>query len=324
MKRSGQHAPYLSKLQEKFGHSTGKALGELEGVWQLDQPLARYTSLQVGGIAEALFSPVTVEALQELLRITLQADIPLFYLGKGTNLIIKDKGIRGIVVVLGREFQGIQQQEDDISDPGQVVVRAGGGVRLSRLVSFTREVGLTGLEFAVGIPGSVGGAVKMNAGTGLGTFGDLLLTATILDRGGEQRVLNKEELAFSYRTSHLPAGSVVIEARLALQRGEKHHITRQIALLEQRRRDTQPLTLPNAGCIFRNPLPCHAGQLIDEVGLKGIRIGDAQVSEKHANFIVNLGQATAKEVLQLIEQIKEVVYRQVHIELEEEVQIVGE
>lgn len=309
-----------AKLQEHFGEVTGRALAELPGRWKVDQPLHPYTSFRIGGVADALFIPASVESLQALLRIALRSGIPLFPLGNGSNLLVKDKGIRGIVILLGQAFRLLQVE----TGGEEAIWRVGAGVRLARLVHQAREAGLTGLEFAVGIPASVGGALKMNAGTPHGTFGDVVLSATVLESNGEKRKLTLPEMGLAYRTSSLPAGCIVIEVQLRLRRGDRHLIYQQIAALDQRRRETQPLAFPSAGCIFRNPFPWRAGQLIDGAGLKGFRIGDAQVSTQHANFIVNLGQATAREVLALIDHIKNEVYRRYRLTLEEEVQIVGE
>lgn len=278
-----------------------------------DEPLSQHTSLKIGGPADVLVVPRSLGDLQGLVMRSHEAKTPLFVMG-GSNLLVRDGGIRGIVLKLS-QFQ-------KMTDLDEARIEAEGGVLLSRLARHAFERDLSGFEFALGIPGTVGGAVVMNAGTREGEMADVLTGVRIMEPNGEVRTLKRNEMTFGYRTSRLPRG-VIVSACLKLYPSGRAEIQRRMQGFINRRKATQPLTLPNAGSIFKNPNGTFAAKLIETVGLKGHRIGDAQVSERHANFIVNRGKALAKDVFQLIRLIGKRVEEQTGITLELELRIVG-
>ncbi|MBI3609322.1 MAG: UDP-N-acetylmuramate dehydrogenase [Nitrospirae bacterium] len=293
-----------------------EAIQAVEGEIRWHEPLSLHTTLKIGGPADVLVIPKDLEALARLVRQARKAPgrpVPLFVMG-GSNLLVRDGGMRGIVVKLSR----LQR----ITDLDETRIEAEGGVPLSRLARHALERGLSGLEFALGIPGTVGGAVVMNAGTREGEMSGVLIGARILEPNGEVRTLGREDMEFGYRWSRLPPG-VIVGARLKLHQAGRADIRRRMAGFIDQRKATQPLTLPNAGSIFKNPDGTFAAKLVETVGMKGHRIGDAQVSERHANFIVNLGRATAKDVLKLIRLIGKRVEKETGITLELEIRIVG-
>ncbi len=300
----------MKKSDEK---NLREAVRGIEGEIRWDEPLRRHTTLKIGGPADVLVIPKDTEALARLVRQARPLDAPVFVMG-GSNLLVRDGGIRGIVVKLTR-FQRI-------TDPDETEIEAEGGVALSRLSRHALARGLGGLEFALGIPGTVGGAVVMNAGTREGEMSDLLTGVRIIESDGTIRMLSRGEMAFGYRWSRFPRG-VIVSARMKLRKAGKTEIQRRMEGFTDRRKATQPLTWPNAGSVFKNPNGTFAARLVEAVGLKGRRIGDAQVSERHANFIVNRGHATAKEVLQLIRLIGKRVEDETGITLELELKVVG-
>ncbi|HLC27738.1 MAG TPA: UDP-N-acetylmuramate dehydrogenase [bacterium] len=284
--------------------------------------LGKYTSLRIGGPAQILALPRTVEALKELLVRARRAGLPVFLLGQGSNLLAPDEGIRGIVVSLRQGFDQIEL------GPGVAkehwLLRAGAGVKLQKLVRFSADRNLEGLEFADGIPGSVGGAVAMNAGTRYGEIALVLDSARVLDSNGEVRNWKRAEIPFSYRSSHLPSGSVVLEAVFVLHSGDPAEIRRRMTEYQQYRRRSQPLSSLSAGSIFKTPAGASAGALIDQAGLKGMQRGGAEVSTRHANFIVNRGGATAADVLALMAEVVERVRLHSGIVLEPEIRFLAE
>jgi UDP-N-acetylmuramate dehydrogenase len=290
--------------------------------------MARYTSLRVGGPADILVEPAT---LQELLAVNAWArerNVPVLWLGNGTNLVVRSGGIRGLVVslrhVLKQLFPCDGSHWDRLRPGDQVHVRAGAGVPLTRLVHLAIQQGLVGLSFAVGIPGTIGGAIAMNAGTEIGSMWDAVVSIRLLEADGHIVELSSADVPVSYRCAKLPAGSVALEATLRAVKGEAREVREEIRRLYHHRLHSQPLSQPNAGSVFKNPPGERAGRLIDQLGLKGYRMGDAQVSPTHANFIVNLGQASPDDVLALVQHIKASVYTHMGLLLEEEINIVGE
>jgi UDP-N-acetylmuramate dehydrogenase len=254
--------------------------------------------------------------------------MPLTYLGNGSNLIVRTGGIRGLVVSLHEatnQVSTLTPCRDQEAQPADLVrVRVGAGVPLTRVLHLVIRDGLKGLSFAVGIPGTVGGAVVMNAGTEVGATWDAVECVKLLLPHGEMVDVTPAEVEVGYRFAALPQHSVVLEATLRAERGNPLEVREEVRQLYRCRRDSQPLSYPNAGSIFKNPPGEHAGRLIDQLGLKGYRIGDAQVSVKHANFLVNCGQASVGDVLALIDYVKDHVLAHTGILLEEEVRIVGE
>jgi len=288
----------------------------IKGRVLFDEPLTRYTSFGIGGPADIMVFPRDLEDLKAALALAREHKVPFFFIGGGTNLLVMDKGIRGMVVNLSRSLNGIAVNGE--------TVRAGGGARVSRLPNYCCKKGLAGLEFLAGMPGTVGGAVKGNAGAWGNSIGDVLSWVRVLGAEGGERVYIREALDFSYRSSSLPAGDVVVEAAFSLKADDPAIIRARIRRFLNTREEKQPMIVRSAGSIFKNPPGDYAGRLIEAVGLKGLRQGNAQISPKHANFIVNLGGATATDVLSLIDLARERVREEAGIELEMEIQVVGE
>lgn len=283
----------------------------------LNEPLAPYTTWKIGGPADCLVIPATKEKLAETLAILKRNGTPWFLIGRGSNLLIADKGIRGVVLKLGEAFEQIRIDRN--------TVYAGAGYSLIKLSVQAGKAGLTGLEFAGGIPGSVGGAVYMNAGAHGSDISRILKQAEVALDSGELVMMQKDDLKFHYRDSVLHhMQGVVTETVFELQYGDRKEIAGAMATYKDRRLRTQPLQSPCAGSTFRNPEHHHAAKLIEEAGLKGTRIGGAEVSTLHANFIINTGQATAEDVLTLIEYIQKTVNEKYGIQLITEVKLVGE
>ncbi len=295
-----------------------------KGEIRRDEPLSRHTSFGIGGPADVLAYPADRNDLMALLREIKANGTPFFILGGGTNLLVRDGGFRGVVVSL-KNLRAIALEREYRSIGGSfAVVLAEAGVSLPKLLAFTAEEGLTGFEFAAGIPGTVGGAVCMNAGTAAGEIGDVIDTVTLITAEGGLVTREQQEMGFGYRTSSIPEGHVVLDMRVALRRGEKDRIQARINDLLDARKRKQPSGLPNAGSMFRNPHEESAGKLIEAAKLKGRRVGDAQVSDKHANFIVNLGNAKAADVISLMDLVKQTVLDVHGVRLEPEIKIVGE
>ena len=289
-----------------------------------NEPLSRHTSFGIGGPADLLVYPADSDDLAALLREISAQKLNCIVLGGGTNVLVRDGGFRGVVVSL-RRMNAIKVEREYRSLGGTyAVVYAEAGALLAKVISFTANEALTGLEFATGIPGTVGGAVCMNAGTAEGEMGDVVETVTLLTPGGELVTRSKEEMGFGYRTAGVPTGSVVVSAFLQLRHDEKKKIEAKVKALMDKRKERQPWGLPNAGSIFKNPLDESAGKLIESAGLKGRTVGNAQVSEKHANFIVNRGKATAADVLALMEIVKQTVLDVHGARLEPEIKVIGE
>jgi len=278
--------------------------------------LSRHTSWRIGGPAEVLAIPAEARDLRLILSYAKDKGIPLTIIGNGTNLLVPDHGVKGIVIKIGEgmAYYGINSCN----------ITAGAGISLSRLVTAARDAGIGGLEFLAGIPGTLGGAVVMNAGAHGACIGNILREVTVMDRDGMITSLKPRDLGLGYRTSNLKDSSVIVqEALLAGYPEEKDIIAEKIMAYITTRKKFQPLGYPNAGSVFKNPPGYAAGKLIEEAGCKGMRIGNAQVSDKHANFIINLGGATAEDVLTLINEISERVYKSSGIRLELETCILG-
>jgi UDP-N-acetylmuramate dehydrogenase len=286
-----------------------------------DVPMSQYTFLLIGGPADVMAFPRDEADLKDLLVFANTKNYPLFILGSGTNLLVRDGGIRGIVVSMAEGFKDISWQQASGGTVGAVV---GVGVSLARMVSICTERGLTGLEFACGIPGTVGGGVIMNAGAYGHEMKDVTEGVEILDRKGKRGFLSRGDLASAYRSADIPEGAVVVRVHMRFKKKGPAEIKKRINDYRERRKLTSNIKLPNAGSIFKNPEGEVAGKLIEEAGLKGVRSGDAQVSEVHGNYIVNLGNAKAKDVLVLISLIRDRIYRLKGIVLEPEIKVVGE
>lgn len=287
------------------------------GQFQINAPMARYTTFRVGGPADILVSPNTQDEVCTLLQAIAAEQVPCTILGNGSNVLVLDKGIRGVVLKLGNALNDLMIQGT------HVTVEA--GVLLSRLATAAADAGLTGLEFASGIPGSLGGAILMNAGAYGGEIGNLVRTVTVVDPKGQVRTLNREQMGFRYRHSVvMETGDTILAATLELAPDDPAAIHDRIRELTQKRITKQPLNFPSAGSTFKRPLGYFAAALIDQAGLRGYRVGDAQVSEKHTGFVVNRGHATATQILQLMDDVKEKVHAISGVWLEPEVRILGE
>ena len=283
------------------------------------EPLARHTSFRIGGPADLLVVPESVEELALVLRAAGGCAARVTLLGGGSNVLVGDRGVRGVVVKLGRGFARVEWHEGE----GGAEVRAGAAANLGRLARAAATRGLAGLEHAEGIPGTVGGALFMNAGAYGGDVAGAAIAVEGLDASGEPAVLPREALGFRYRGAALPPRFVVTAVRFALRREDPAAVRRRLEEVRQHRVASQPHGRANAGSIFKNPAGDHAGRLIDVVGLKGARVGRARISERHANFIVNEGGASAEDVKGLMDLAQRVVWERSGIWLEPEVRFVG-
>lgn len=281
-----------------------------------EEPMKKHTTFRVGGVADYFVCPKRAE-LPKLLQMAEKYHLPVTVIGNGSNLLVGDKGIRGLVVEIGAGMK-------EITVTG-TTVRAGAGALLSQVAAAAASAGLSGMEFAAGIPGSIGGAVTMNAGAYGGEMKDIIQEVTVLTPDGKEQTLSVEELDLSYRHSCVPKqGYVVLEAVLSLTPAPEEEIREKMADLRNRRVEKQPLEYPSAGSTFKRPEGYFAGKLIMDAGLRGYRVGDAQVSEKHCGFVINRGNATAAEILQLMQKVQERVKEQFGVTLEPEVKRIGE
>lgn len=282
-----------------------------------NEPMKYHTSFKIGGNAQLLISVTTYEELQELLRLCREENVPVFILGRGSNLLVSDKGIDGVVITLEGVFKNISLVDDD-------EIFCGAGVSLARLCNFAYENSLSGLEFAWGIPGSAGGAAFMNAGAYGGEMKDVLISCRHIDTDFNQGTFNKEELALSYRHSIYSESNYIITGLLLkLKKDSQVEIRNRMDDYMKRRKDKQPLDYPSAGSVFKRPEGYFAGTLIEQSGLKGYSIGGAQVSQKHAGFIINTGNASCCDVLNLVEHIQNTVKDKYGVSLECEIRPVG-
>jgi UDP-N-acetylmuramate dehydrogenase len=282
-------------------------------------PMSGWTTFRVGGPAEALYEPVQVEELRELILGLAQRDIPHFMVGRGSNLLVLDQGVDGVVVVLAGAFTEIRH---DQTEDG-AVVHAGAGASLGDLLSYCRRNGFAGLEFAAGIPGSVGGGVVMNAGAFGGEMGEKVLGLTALSGHGETIQLARSQMVFSYRSLKWEQSTVITHVRFRVEKEPPDVVRDRIAANLKRRKMMQPVDDPSAGCAFKNPPNEYAGRLIEAAGLKGSKIGGAMVSPRHANYIVNAGGATAADILALMDMIQREVRRKFGIHLDQEIRVLG-
>lgn len=287
----------------------------LDGVVKRDEPLARHTSFRVGGPARLFIECDSLSDLRTALEVLADAGLDWIVLGKGTNVLVSDEGFDGAVLVLGSGFRHWTLDGTRL--------RAGAGVPLAVLVQAAYRSGLTGLEFAVGIPGTLGGALVMNAGSGSEWIDRITGSVTVFDPGRGLNVLGSAEISWGYRRSSLSGAGVVVEATLRLEQGEVGRIRQVMEASLRRRRRTQPVGAACAGSVFTNPPGDSAGRLIEAAGLKGARIGGAMVSDVHANFIVNTGGATASDIASLIRRVREAVSEVHGVELRPEIRFVG-
>lgn len=312
-------------VQSKIMTPSFSWLQKIKGEVRRDELMLNHTSLRIGGPADFFIVPQSLRDLRIIFKS--KGDTPVFVLGEGTNLLVRDKGIRGIVVSLRECFRSIQTPRFRKTRDGRetAVIKAGASVKLSYLAKHAAKHSLTGIERLVGIPGSLGGALIMNAGAEGDEVGQVVRSVTRLTPDGNLQTLWREDLDFQYRKTHFPSEEgIIVEAELELETGDSLEIHQRMDAHLSGRNIKQPLTIPNAGSIFKNPPGAAAGRLIEQAGLKGLRIEDASVSIKHANFIVNQGNAQARDVLGLIQHIQKVVKEKTGKDLETEIVIVGE
>lgn len=284
---------------------------------RLHEPMKKHTTFRIGGPADYYLCPHSTEELQKILQICKKNKMEFFVLGNGSNLLVSDKGYRGVVIQLWKNFSDIVTKEDTIT------VKA--GALLSKVAAEALEEGLTGMEFASGIPGTIGGAVVMNAGAYGGEMKDIIKEVTVLTKEGDILTISKEEMNFGYRTSVVKEkGYVVISVVLQLKKGDRAEIRKVMDDLKERRVTKQPLDMPSAGSTFKRPEGYFAGKLIMDAGLRGFSVGGAQISEKHCGFVVNKGDATAADVLGLIKEVQKRVQEKFGVALEPEVKFLGE
>ena len=281
------------------------------------EPLARHTTWRIGGPADVLAIPGSVGQAQAAVKAAAENGVPWFAIGRGSNLLVRDGGIRGLVIKFGDALAALRVEDGALT--------ALAGRALVSAVNISIQRGLSGLEFAYGIPGTVGGAVTMNAGAHGGEIRDVLERARVLTEGGDLLELAGADLAFAYRRSAVGERRwIVTEATFRLRPGDAGEMRERVRAWSRRRQSTQPLSLPNCGSVFRNPPGDHAARLIEAAGLKGLRCGRAEISELHANFIVNLGGASARDVLALIGRAQADVCERFGVRLTPEVRVVGE
>ena len=281
------------------------------------EPMAKHTSFRIGGPAYVLAQPADEAELAALLKRAAEHAVPVTLIGNGSNLLVRDKGIRGLVIKLSNSFSDMKALGNELT--------FGSGISLAMASKKAASLSLSGLEFAVGIPGTIGGAVYMNAGAYDGEMAKVVTSVRVMDREGKISELKASELAFAYRHTALQnSGLIVTSVTCVLQPDEADAIAAKMADFSQRRISKQPLELPSAGSMFKRPVGYFAGTLIDQTGLKGYTVGGAQVSTKHAGFVVNVGGATAQDVLQLISDVQSKVFAAHGVRLEPEVLVLGE
>ena len=278
--------------------------------------LRNHTTFRIGGAAKYYALPKNAEEIMEAIDFAIVKGLPYYILGKGSNVLFPDKGYPGVIIEVGKAMEKMEKT-------GEEEIRAQAGVSLSALSTFAAKEGLSGLEFASGIPGTLGGAITMNAGAYGGEIKDCLTKARAMDEDGNIRWLTTEELQLGYRSSLIQKKSyIVLEGVFRLNPGKTEEIQEKMKELNARRRDKQPLEYPSAGSTFKRPEGYFAGKLIEDAGLRGYRVGDAQVSEKHCGFVINRGEATCEEVLQCIRDVQEKVQEQFGVLLEPEIRII--
>jgi UDP-N-acetylmuramate dehydrogenase len=285
-----------------------------------DQPLAHYTTFNIGGHADFLVFPKSISELKYLLEVCLKENVPYCVWGGGSNILVLRERIQAVVINLSK-IDGISIIEA-LNQKNIISVDA--GVTLSKLLQYTIDKGFCGLEFLAGIPGTTGGALFMNAGSQGMEIKDCLFSITLMERDTKVCEINRENLRISYRNLNIKEGSIIICAKLLVKEGDREKVEAEIKKNLLKRGKTQPINLPSAGCIFKNPPENEAGKLIEELGLKGMQKGDAKISKRHGNFIVNMGSAKSDDVLYLIKTIKEKVFSKTGIILEPEIKFLGE
>ncbi|MEK7818455.1 MAG: UDP-N-acetylmuramate dehydrogenase [Bacteroidota bacterium] len=293
--------------------SVEKIKSLFRGKISINEPMAKYTSFRIGGPADFYCEPIDKKDLISLVQYFSKEKFPFIIIGRGSNLLISDEGIRGAVINLEKQLNSLTIKDE--------IVTAESGARLAIFVDFCIQRSLVGVEMLAGIPGTIGGAVVMNAGAYGGEISDNLTEVEIL-RNGELKKIKKSEAEFSYRHSAF-SNDIVLSASFKLQKGDVSQLLNRRRELLLKRNSSQPLNLPNSGSVFKNPIGTHAGKLVEEAGLKGFQFGGAKISDKHGNFIVNLGDAKAKDIIELIHTAQDKVFARTNIKLQLEVKLVG-
>lgn len=283
----------------------------------INEPMKKHTTFRIGGPADYFTVPSTWEETEKVIAVCKEMQIPYYIIGNGSNLLVSDQGYRGVIIQLYRDMSQVEVKDN--------MICAQAGASLARIAGAALEAGLTGFEFAAGIPGTLGGACVMNAGAYGGEMKDVLVRVTVLDEEDKIRVIEKENLELGYRTSIIAKkGYTVLGAEIELQKGEKDAIQEYMNELKEKRVTKQPLEYPSAGSTFKRPEGYFAGKLVQDAGLRGFRVGDAMVSEKHCGFVINAGDATAAQVDELMKQVSAKVKEQFGVTLEPEVKRLGE
>ncbi len=281
------------------------------------EPMKKHTTFRVGGPAKYYITPMDCEQIKQVLALCKQENMPYFILGNGSNLLVSDAGFEGVVIQIYKNMNQVQVNGEKIT--------AQAGILLSQVAKKALENSLAGFEFASGIPGTLGGAVVMNAGAYGGELRDVLTSATVLTLDGEIKKLSVEDLKLGYRTSIVKEeGYIVLEAELKLTVGDKDAIQKRMDELKVQRVEKQPLEFPSAGSTFKRPVGYFAGKLIQDAGLRGYQVGGAQVAEKHCGFVINRGNATAQDVVKLICDVQKIVFEKYQVRLETEIKFLGE
>lgn len=281
------------------------------------EPMKMHTTFRIGGPADYFVVPDTEKEIAEVVKLCGKYEVPYYIVGNGSNLLVGDKGFRGVIIQLFKSMSRMQREGEEIT--------AQAGCSLAQIANAALEAGLTGFEFAAGIPGTLGGAVVMNAGAYGGEMRDVLVSAKVLTKEGEIITLSNQELELGYRHSVIPEKEyVVLEAVIRLKNGDKTNIKARMDELRERRVSKQPLEYPSAGSTFKRPEGYFAGKLIQDAGMRGFTVGGAQVSEKHSGFVINTGDATAADVQELIRQVTDKIKKDTGVEMEPEVKRIGE
>ncbi|MGN0205183.1 MAG: UDP-N-acetylmuramate dehydrogenase [Coprococcus sp.] len=302
-----------------FYHNLSEAVGH--GNILRNEPMADHTTFRIGGPADYFVIPENSEALGKGIALCRSTGIPYFITGNGSNLLVGDGGYRGVIFNICRTMDEVIYEEEN----SRIIVTAGAGIMLAKLAREISEKGYVGFEYATGIPGTLGGAVTMNAGAYGGEIRDAILWAEVMDEEGRILRLEKEELKLSYRHSVMMEEKyIVLKAAFCFDRGERDSIMERVGQLARTRREKQPLEYPSAGSTFKRPEGYFAGKLIQDCGLKGYRVGDAMVSEKHSGFVVNAGHATASDVVALIQYVQQTVKERFHVVIEPEIRMLGD
>lgn len=298
-----------SKIKEAF-----------DGEIKFDEPMSAHTSLNIGGPVDMMVFPEDAVSLKSVLAASDRENIPVIFVGAGTNLLVADRRIEGIAVSL-KNFSSIELTRD--TDETKVVLYVGSGVPLAQLINVAQKNGYSGLEALAGIPGYVGGAVFMNAGSFGTEMKDLVTSVAIMDASGGISILDKDDLSFSYRSANIPDNAVILSANIRLKKEEPAEVGKLTKEYLNRKKTSQPLGERSAGCVFKNPAGDSAGRLIDAAGCKGMREGDIEVSEMHANFFINKGKSGFEDFLALMDKVKARVTEESGVELEPEIKIIG-